>query len=110
MKRIKIFEIIAFMILITNILIVIKILSSIDEIDIKNSYENIYIFSDDSWFLLDREKGEYIFQPVELGDWDYEVENEIQLKKIIATYFINKYNMNENKTIDKVEKIFKNLK
>lgn len=110
MKRIKIFEIIAVMILITNISIVIKILNSIDEIDIKNSYENIYIFSDDSWFLLDREKGKYVFQPVELGDWDYEVENETQLKKIIATYFINKYNMNENEAIEKVEKIFENLK
>ena len=51
-----------------------------------------------------------INQENKIGDWDYEVENEIQLKKIIATYFINKYNMNENKTIDKVEKIFENLK
>lgn len=54
-------------------------------------------------------KEKYVFQLVKLGDWDYEVENETQLKKIIATYFINKYNMNENKTIDKVEKIFENI-
>ncbi len=109
MRKKEKFELISFIVLIIEILIIIIMFNSLNEIEIESNYENIYTFSDDSWFLLDRENDKYVFQPIELGDWDYEVENETQLKKIIATYFINKYNMNENEAIEKIEKIFENI-
>lgn len=75
----------------------------------ETEYENVYEFKDKTWFILDRENQEYIFQPVELGDWDYELDTEKELKKILATYFINKYDLEETQTINKINEIFENL-
>lgn len=72
-------------------------------------YKNVYELKDKSWFILDRENNKYIFQPIELGDYDYTLKSEKNLKNIIATYFINKYKMSEEKAIENVEKIFENL-
>lgn len=75
----------------------------------ETEYKNVYELKDKSWFLIDRENNEYVFQPVELGDWDYEVNSETELKNIIATYFINKYNANENEIINNIDKVFKTI-
>lgn len=75
----------------------------------ESEYKNVFYLEDNSWFILDRENQEYIFQPVELGDWDYELDTEKELKKILATYFINKYDLEETQTINKINEIFENL-
>lgn len=75
----------------------------------KTEYKNIYELKDKSWFLIDKENNKYIFQPVELGDWDYELNSEEELRNIIATYFINKYNTNENEILNNIDKVFKTI-
>ena len=75
----------------------------------KTEYNKVYELTDKSWFLIDRENNKYIFQPVELGDWDYELNSEKELKNIIATYFINKYDTNENEIINNIDKVFKTI-
>lgn len=75
----------------------------------KTEYNKVYELTDKSWFLIDKENNKYIFQPVELGDWDYELNSEEELKNIIATYFINKYNTNENEIINNIDKVFKTI-
>lgn len=75
----------------------------------KTEYNKVYELTDKSWFLIDRENNKYIFQSVELGDWDYELNSEEELKNIIATYFINKYNTNENEIINNIDKVFKTI-
>lgn len=76
----------------------------------ESEYKNVFYLEDNSWFILDRENQEYIFQPVELGDWDYELDTEKELKKILATYFINKYDLEEHRAIQEVENILKEIK
>lgn len=75
----------------------------------KTEYNKVYELTDKSWFLIDRENNKYIFQPVELGDWDYELNSEEELRNIIATYFINKYNTNENEITSNIDKVFKTI-
>lgn len=75
----------------------------------ETEYKNVYELEDKSWFLIDKENNKYIFQPVELGDWDYELNSEEELRNIIATYFINKYNTNENEIIKNIDKVFKTI-
>ena len=75
----------------------------------KTEYKNVYELEDKSWFLIDKENNKYIFQSVELGDWDYELNSEEELRNIIATYFINKYNTNENESIKNINKVFKTI-
>ena len=75
----------------------------------KTEYNKVYELTDKSWFLIDRENNKYIFQPVELGDWDYELNSEEELRHIIVTYFINKYNTNENEIINNIDKVFKTI-
>ena len=75
----------------------------------KTEYNKVYELTDKSWFLIDRENNKYIFQPVELGDGDYELNSETELKNIIATYFINKYNTNENEITSNIDKVFKTI-
>ena len=75
----------------------------------KTEYNKVYELTDKSWFLIDRENNKYIFQPVELGDWEYELNSEEELKNIIATYFINKYNRNENEITNNIDKVFKTI-
>ena len=70
---------------------------------------NVWEFTDGSWFICSDTENMYIFQPVELGDWDYEVENREELGKIMATYFINKYNVDENKAMQEINKILEEV-
>ena len=43
-------------------------------------------FTDGSWAICNQKENNYIFQPVDLGDWDYTVDNTQQLENIIKTY------------------------
>lgn len=74
-----------------------------------NVNDKVYKFTDGSWFICDNTENEYVFQPVELGDWDYEVENREELSKIMATYFINKYNIEEKEVIKEINKILEEV-
>lgn len=69
---------------------------------------NAYEFQDGSWFVCN--DNEYVFQPVELGDWDYELENKEQLRNIMATYFIYKYKVDTDVAIQKINKILEEVK
>lgn len=73
-------------------------------------YKNVYEFKDTSLFIVDEENGAYIFYPEELGEWAYELENEEELSKIMATYFINKYDIEENVAIQEINNILEELK
>ena len=42
--------------------------------------------SDGSWASVNQLKGYYIFQPVDLGDWCYELESLEEVENIIKTY------------------------
>lgn len=48
--------------------------------------DQVYELSNGSWYLINNETNTYIFQAVELGDWDYTVENKEQLMKLVNTY------------------------
>lgn len=71
---------------------------------------NVWEFSDKSWFICSDTENMYVFQPVELGDWDYEVENREELSKIMATYFINKYHVEEEQAMQEINKILEEVK
>ena len=75
----------------------------------KTEYKNTYELKDKSYFIVDKKENLYLFQASELGDWDIQVSNEEELKKVIETYFINKYDTETSKTIDKIEKFFENI-
>lgn len=75
----------------------------------ETEYKNVYEFKDTTWFIIDRQSNEYVFQPCELGDWDYELKNKEELSKIMATYFINKYNVEETKAIQEINKILEEV-
>lgn len=111
--KIGIISMILIIILSTGILITSNIIPRINknifEIT-KSEYKNVYDFQDKSWFILDKENEYYIFQAVELGDYDYQLNNETELKNVIKTYFMNKYNTNEEETEKEIENIFKNIK
>lgn len=46
--------------------------------------------SDGSFYIYGN--GNYIFQPVELGDWDYELETYDDLMRVVSTYLLMKNN------------------
>ena len=56
------------------------------------SQEDVYLekgekyieLSDGSYYIYGN--GTYVFQPVDLGDWDYEVETYEQLMNLVNTY------------------------
>ena len=56
------------------------------------SQEDVYLdngekyieLSDGSYYIYGN--GRYIFQPVDLGDWDYELETYDDLMKVVNTY------------------------
>ena len=75
----------------------------------KTEYQNTYELKDKSYFIINKKENLYLFQAIELGDWDIQVNNEEELKKVIETYFINKYDTETSKTIDKIEKFFENI-
>lgn len=43
-------------------------------------------FTNGSWLLVNDSTMEYIFQPIELGDWDYQANTLDELKKVVSTY------------------------
>lgn len=51
-------------------------------------------FTDGSFCITNEENGTYIFQPVDLGDWNYEVDNIKDLENIVKTYLNIKNNGN----------------
>lgn len=108
-KEIKRISLIIFIILIITMTVVILIAQNNETNSIfsvsESEYKNVYFFQDNSWFIIDRENEEYIFQPIELGDWDIELNSEKDLKNIMATYFINKYDIEEEKAIKEINNI-----
>lgn len=48
--------------------------------------DRFYELSDGSYFVINTTKDQYIFQPTDLGDWDYELDNIEQLNNIVKTY------------------------
>lgn len=113
-KEIKRISLIIFIILIITMTVVILIAQNNETNSIfsisESEYKNVYFFQDNSWFIIDRENEEYIFQPIELGDWDIELNSEKDLKNIMATYFINKYDIEEEKAIKEINKILEEVK
>lgn len=111
-QKIGTISMILIIILFTAMLITSNIIPKINKSQFeitKSEYKNVYEFQDKSWFILDRENEYYIFQAVELGDYDYQLNNETELKNVIKTYFMNKYNTNEKETGKEIENIFKNI-
>lgn len=108
-KEIKRISLIIFIILTITMTVVILIAQNNETNSIfsvsESEYKNVYFFQDNSWFIIDRENEEYIFQPIELGDWDIELNSEKDLKNIMATYFINKYDIEEEKAIKEINNI-----
>ena len=108
-----------FLCLILSIIIAL-ILGTIIFIGVRNKRENLFIVSineenvyklnDESIIVVNEKDNVYIFAPVELGDWYYELQNKDELSKIMATYFINKFHLNENKAIDKANNILNSIK
>lgn len=43
-------------------------------------------YTDGSWSVINEDKGQYIFQPVDLGDWDYVCKNKEELRNVITSY------------------------
>ena len=43
-------------------------------------------YSDGSWSIINDSTKEYIFQPADLADWDYQCKNQDELERLIATY------------------------
>lgn len=43
-------------------------------------------FNNGSWGIINESKQEYIFQPQELGDWNYNFDNIEDFKNCIETY------------------------
>lgn len=48
--------------------------------------DTVVEFTDGSWSISNTKTNTYIFQPAELGDWDYTVDNAEQLENLIKTY------------------------
>lgn len=48
--------------------------------------------SDGSFIIINEEKNIYEFQPVDLGDWSYELSSKTELDKIVQTYISIKNN------------------
>ena len=47
-------------------------------------------YSDGSWSIINDSLKEYIFHPVDLGDWEYNCKNQDELERVIATYLLHK--------------------
>lgn len=42
--------------------------------------------TDGSWIAYNPEKGQYVFQPVDMGDWDYVFTNQKDLTNAVSMY------------------------
>ncbi len=54
--------------------------------------DTLVMLSDDSFGIANLQKNTFSFQPVEMGDWDYELDNQKQFENIIKTYLSMKNN------------------
>ena len=56
----------------------------------KSWYQNdgdlIVDLNDGSWIAYNPSKDLYTFQPVNMGDWDYNFDNKEDLEKAVSTY------------------------
>ncbi len=59
-----------------------------------NNGKRLIEFSDNSWCVINENEDTYIFQPYQLGDWDYKLNDIKQLENIIKTYY--DFNLNDN--------------
>lgn len=73
---------------------------------INNSNSNIIEFSDNSYLVINHNKNIYEFYATECGDYGIQAQDTEELKNIIKTYMINKYNIDESE-LEK-DNIFKN--
>lgn len=82
----------------------------IDIFKVRKYNENVYdLVGIEGWFYINEEENEYSIQFYELGDWDYECKNIKELKNILATYYIQKYDIETTEAIEKVNLIFDNI-
>lgn len=87
-----------------------KKVEQVDIFKVRKYNENIYdLVGIEGWFYINEEKNEYSIQFYELGDWDYECKNIKELKNILATYYIQKYDIETTEAIEKVNLIFDNI-
>lgn len=81
-----------------------------DIFEVRKYNENVYdLVGIEGWFYINEEENEYSIQFYELGDWDYECKNIKELKNILATYYIQKYDIETTEAIEKVNLIFDNI-
>ena len=73
---------------------------------INNSNSNIIEFNDNSYLVINHNKNIYEFYATECGDYGIQAQDTEELKNIIKTYMINKYNLSESE-VNK-DNIFKN--
>lgn len=66
---------------------------STDDIYIENGDKYIEL-TNGSWIIINEQNETYEFQPIELGDWSYEVNSLDELQKIVETY-INIHNIGQ---------------
>lgn len=66
---------------------------STDDIYIENGDKYIEL-TNGSWIIINEQNKTYEFQPIELGDWSYEVNSLDELQKIVETY-INIHNIGQ---------------
>ena len=72
--------------------------------------ENIYDLSGiKGWIYIDEENNEYSIQFYELGDYDYTCKDINELKNILITYYVQKYDFKTTEASAEVEKIFKSI-
>ena len=87
-----------------------KKVEQVDIFKVRKYNENVYdLVGIEGWFYINEEKNEYSIQFYELGDWDYECKNIKELKNILATYYIQKYDIETTEAIEKVNLIFENI-
>ncbi|MBQ3422509.1 MAG: hypothetical protein IJH34_12815 [Romboutsia sp.] len=122
MNKKNILKVVAIISIVLNLILAFNLNNSINannENEITFTYEEredgrlIVDFSDYSWAVINHNKGEYIFQPSCMGDWDMTFDNYEHFKMAMATYLENKnttiegiehYNYNEgnNYTLDEI--------
>ena len=73
---------------------------------VNKSNNNIIEFNDNSYVVINKEKNIYEFTPSECGDYEIKARDQKELKNILITYMINKYNLSESE-VNK-DNIFKN--
>lgn len=61
--------------------------------DVEYDGKRVIDFNNGSWAVINKKENKYTFQPVELGDWDYEFDNLKDFKDCIQMY--TRDNLNE---------------